>query len=96
MQITCGLVLLGGGSFTNTSVADLTFNVVFQHGTTANYMACHEAEISVQSVRWPATRFTTPFINSAELEDSCHSKGICSEVDATIWVSPLCTSSATR
>jgi hypothetical protein len=96
MRITCGMVLLGGGSSTNSSTADLTFNVVFQHESTANYMACHEAEISVQSVRWPVTRFTKAYADSSELEDTCQAKGICSEVDATIWVSPLCTSRASR
>jgi hypothetical protein len=96
MEITCAMVLLGAESYSNASLADLTFNVVFQHGSTANYMACHEAEISVQSVRWPATRFTKAYVDSSELDDTCQSKGICSEVDATIWVAPLCTSRADR
>ena len=34
------------------------FNTVFQQRSTADYMACNMAQISVQSVHWPATRFT--------------------------------------
>jgi hypothetical protein len=34
------------------------FDVVFQQRSTADYMTCAMAQISVQSVRWPATRFT--------------------------------------
>ena len=34
------------------------FDVVFQQRSTADYMTCSMAQISVQSVRWPATRFT--------------------------------------
>ncbi len=37
---------------------DTVFDVVFQQRSTANYMTCSMAQISVQSVRWPATRFT--------------------------------------
>jgi hypothetical protein len=37
------------------------FDVVFQQRSTADYMTCAMAQISVQSVRWPATRFTTRY-----------------------------------
>lgn len=40
------------------SAPDTTFEVVFQQRSTANYMMCAMTQISVQSVRWPATRFT--------------------------------------
>lgn len=40
------------------SAPDTTFEVVFQQRSTANYMTCAMAQISVQSVRWPATRFS--------------------------------------
>lgn len=38
------------------------FDVVFQQRSTADYMTCAMAQISVQSVRWPATRFTTRYV----------------------------------
>jgi hypothetical protein len=34
------------------------FDVIFQQRSTANYMTCRMTQISVQSVRWPATRFS--------------------------------------
>ncbi len=40
------------------SAPDTTFDVVFQQRSTANYMTCAMTQISVQSVRWPATRFS--------------------------------------
>lgn len=47
-------------------------------------------QISVQSVRWPATRFVGSY-KSAKFATGAADKGL---VDATIWVSPLCTSRA--
>jgi hypothetical protein len=47
-------------------------------------------QISVQSVRWPATRFTGSY-RSAKFTAGSMDKGA---VDATIWVAPLCTSRA--
>lgn len=38
------------------------FDVVFQQRSTADYMTCAMAQISVQSVRWPATRFTSRYV----------------------------------
>jgi hypothetical protein len=40
------------------SAFDTVFDVVFQQRSTADYMTCAMAQISVQSVRWPATRFS--------------------------------------
>jgi hypothetical protein len=40
------------------SAFDTVFDVVFQQRSTAEYMSCAMAQISVQSVRWPATRFS--------------------------------------
>ena len=65
-----------------------SFDVVFQQRTTANYLTCKMTQISVQSVRWPASRFVSseedPFAVTSAIQRSM--------VDATIWVSPLCTS----
>ena len=41
------------------SLFQTVFDVVFQQRSTADYMTCSMAQISVQSVRWPATRFTS-------------------------------------
>lgn len=52
----------------------------------------HAQQISVQSVRWPATRFSGSYTNPKFFAGAL-SKGV---VDATIWVSPLCTSRAAK
>jgi hypothetical protein len=52
----------------------------------------NETQISVQSVRWPATRFSGSYTNPKFFAGAL-SKGV---VDATIWVSPLCTSRAAK
>jgi hypothetical protein len=46
--------------------------------------------------RWPATRFTRAITSERDLESTCQSKLTCNYVDATIWVAPLCSSSATN
>ena len=98
MRIECALamheVLTYGNSF---NVQDeLVFEVGFQQQSTANYMTCLQSEISVQSVRWPATRFTRLIDNEDDLDTTCQSKGTCNYVDASIWVAPLCTSTSDR
>ena len=41
------------------SASQAVFDVVFQQRSTADYMTCRMTQISVQSVRWPATRFSS-------------------------------------
>lgn len=105
MRIFCHLSLYeiqsySGPAETNSSFSldkALSFEVVFQKRSTANYLTCSQAEISVQSARWPATRITTPFqkeIDQASRRFFCQSQGSCSTVDATIWVTPKCASDA--
>jgi hypothetical protein len=64
------------------------FDAVFQQRTTADYLTCKMTQISIQTVRWPASRFVSavddPFAVTSAVQRSM--------VDATIWVSPLCTS----
>lgn len=97
MQIICALALKElatyGGSLNNTN--DLTFEVVFQNRKTANFLQCNQVKISVQSVRWPSTRFTGSYDDRDTMDATCQSKGTCSAIDATIWVAPLCTSGST-
>lgn len=97
MRIRCVLALMEEQAYGDSiSVEDdLAFDVVFHQRSTANYMTCKTSEISVQSVRWPSTRFTRAFASEADLRDTtCQSKGTCSRIDATIWVAPLCSSSS--
>ena len=94
MRIRCGLalkeILTYGGTLSNDN--DLTFEVVFQNRKTADFLQCNQVEISVQSVRWSATRFTGSYDDRDKTDTTCQSKGTCSAIDAIIWVAPLCTS----
>lgn len=92
MSISCSIALYNTGSYgTQQSNVPTQLNVVFQTGTTAEYLSCRTAEISVQSVRWPVTRFTKSSTqDDSNSEKTCQSKGTCNMVDATIWVAPLC------
>lgn len=47
------------------------FDVVFQQRSTADYMTCAMAQISVQSVRWPATRFTSRYVALLQTNALC-------------------------
>eukprot|EP00961_Rhodomonas_salina_P198359 2676201-Rhodomonas_salina.1 len=58
------------------------FDVVFQVPTTAQYMTCARSKISVQSIRWPATRYTAL---NPDVEVVTEPR-----VDAAVWVMPLC------
>ena len=59
--------------------------VFFQQGSTIEQaLQCSDIDIVVQSVRWPATRFssvTTPL-------PDCSLSRTCNQVDATVWVVP--------
>jgi hypothetical protein len=97
VKIMCGLALKELASYgPNLDPAELTFEVSFQDTRTANHLTCAQMEISVQSVRWPVTRFTGSYQSRDTLDATCQSKGTCSRVDATIWVSPLCSSGTTE
>lgn len=84
MRIHCAFALHDGGIETQP------FEVSFAKQSTALYLSCSQVQISVQSVRWPANRFTAS--NGRDLRESCVGRGTCSRVDALIWVSPLCSS----
>ena len=102
MKIECALALQDARSYGESlSIeSDTTFEVVFNQRSTALYLSCQEAEISVQSVRWPVTRFTKLYKtgngDETDLSDTCQARGTCNLVDATVWVTPICTSSANR
>jgi hypothetical protein len=70
------------------------FQVYFQQRSTAKYFTCEQMEISIQSVRWPVTRFTQQYKSEYQERLSCQSRQTCSKVDATIWVVPRCSSTA--
>lgn len=95
VRILCGLVPNDIASYSETiDVSDaFTFEVYFQKRSTANYLTCKSIEISVQSVRWPSTRFTGSYDNRDLFENSCQIRQTCNSVDATIWVAPMCSSS---
>ena len=50
----------------------------------AGNLACSDVDIIVQSVRWPATRFTSATTTAPD----CALASSCNQVDATIWVIP--------
>lgn len=81
---------LSSAATTLITPPDTTFEVVFQQRSTANYLTCAMTQISVQSVRWPATRFTGSY-SDPKFVRGAYSRGV---VDAVVWVSPLCTSRA--
>lgn len=86
MRIRCALALKE--KIALQSPEENVFEVVFHQRSTAKYMSCATSQISVQSVRWPATRFVStdaPVVSSRR-----------SVVDATVWVAPLCAARATK
>lgn len=89
MRIECALALKE--KIALQPPAENVFEVVFQQRSTADYMTCAMAQISVQSVRWPATRFVSTGSDQGVVPASHRSV-----VDATVWVAPLCTSRATK
>lgn len=59
--------------------------VFFQQGATIEKsLSCSDIDIVVQSVRWPATRFSS---SGTPLPD-CSLTRTCNQVDATVWVVP--------
>ena len=73
VQIQCSMVLYGGSSTSasNDNIrmdheASKTLQVYFQQRSTAKYFTCQQMEISIQSVRWPVTRFTKQYKSEYE------------------------------
>jgi hypothetical protein len=93
MRIQCGLSLYEQTYMGDAldPLVDLTFDVRFHQDETKRLMKCVETEISVQSVRWPVTRFSGAI---EEDDGTCHSSQTCSTVDAVVWVAPRCSSLA--
>lgn len=99
MAITCAILqydpAIAESNSTINSVSRTVFPVVFQVPSTAEYMTCSTTKVSVDSVRWPNTRFTAPqrptlpLLNLLKGSD-CMEDGTCSTIDAAIWVAPLC------
>ncbi len=76
IKIQCALALKTVGTASRAaytsdrSVKDKTFfsatanvfDVIFQQRSTAEYLTCSMTQISVQSVRWPVTRFSRRYV----------------------------------
>lgn len=81
IQLQCSIFPYEGLLANQTSFVP----VFFQQGTTIEQsLKCSDIDIVVQSVRWPATRFssvTTPL-------PDCSLTSTCNQVDATVWVVP--------
>lgn len=91
MRIQCALALKE--RIAMQPAMENVFEVIFQQRSTADYMMCSMAQISVQSIRWPATRFVS---TSSDFITNSMQAGQRPVVDATIWVAPLCTSRARK
>lgn len=91
MQLQCGAAVFDD----QVNATERFIPVVFQLASTARYMACSKAKISVQSLRWPASRTTPASVptmdGTAAPDPTCvSSKGTCVQADAAVWVRPMC------
>ena len=83
MQIRCSVLPFSG--LLASESGDVP--VIFQQGSlTEKSLKCSDIDIFVQSVRWPASRFSTTA--SGNLNADCATSKTCSKVDATVWVVP--------
>jgi len=82
LQIQCSILPFDGLTGTESGFIP----VLFQQGSaTESLLKCNDIDLSVQAVRWPATRFSgTP----TSTNDDCLTTKSCSKVDATVWVIP--------
>jgi hypothetical protein len=99
MRITCAILqyspdVLEDDS-TVTRAARAVFPVDFQVPSTAQYLTCSSAKISVQSVRWPHTRITRVSGGSSTVSRIAKLAGSSwwkepLALDAAVWVIPAC------
>ena len=81
LQIQCSILPYGGLLSNETGVVP----VFFQQGSTVQRaLHCADVDIVVQSIRWPATRFSTGPSGNVD----CVTAKTCSKADASIWVIP--------
>ena len=105
MSILCAILQYDpGAAEDNSFITDprhTVFPVTFQVPSTNEYMTCSSSKITVQSVRWPHTRFTAPerptlpllnLLKGSSCIDGVGPNGGCIDraIDAAVWVMPLC------
>ena len=80
MQIQCSVLPFNGLLDNETGVVP----VFFQQGSAVQRaLKCADVDVVVQSVRWPATRFSGGSGNQ-----DCATSKTCNKVDATVWILP--------
>jgi hypothetical protein len=80
LQVQCSVLQFNGLLDNETGIVP----VFFQQGSTVQRaLKCSEVDIVVQSVRWPATRFSGGSGNQ-----DCATSRTCNKVDATVWLIP--------
>ena len=104
MSILCAILQYDPGAAEDNSFITnprrTVFPVTFQVPDTNEYMECSKAKITVQSVRWPHNRITTPerpllpLLNILKGSSCVDGGGLdgCGDrtIDAAVWVMPLC------
>lgn len=89
MRIVCTAVTYNNQATDPTRVIP----VLFALASTRKYLKCKTTRISVQSVRWPHTRYTRPDDPSRSVSEGlprgCEGSD-CVGVDAALWVMPMC------
>jgi len=88
MQVQCSVLPFGGLLASETGTVPVFFQ---QGGAVQTTLRCSDVDIVVQSVRWPATRFSSPtgggaFTGAGGVD--CVTSRTCSKVDATVWLVP--------
>lgn len=96
MRIVCSILPMAGIP-ASASPDDYLIQVLFPDTAAAKLYVCDGVDVYVKSVRWSFTRYSSKDATLGSGGEhvtlpttDCITRGTCRELDATVWVVPLC------
>ena len=92
MQLICAIVPYE--TFDGVTQSAFITNITWEVSNSPKRMTCRSTKVSVQSIRYPAQRLTTPnefnFRQTIRNPIACMTRSGCTSIDAVIWIMPIC------
>ena len=92
IQVTCAIVPYE--NIEGVSQQAFLVNMTWEVANTPKRMSCRKTKISVQSLRFVPQQITSPveFANIPSFDPplTCMERGLCTKVDAAVWMMPVC------
>eukprot|EP00961_Rhodomonas_salina_P295991 3935952-Rhodomonas_salina.2 len=92
LLLTCAIVPYD--VYDEIESAAFIVNMTWEIANTPKRLTCRDTKISIQSLRYPTKRLTSPtefeYTPGIGTPINCMTKGSCTTIDAAVWVMPVC------